>query len=145
MLHQISWPLWWAAMFILTGGYYLAIYFFLVGKKGFPRFKKAAVLNSPASSSPSSPEFEEPEQDSEEQMVYRCVDELTAFYAEAKAQMWGKAELLTSLGRLLSHYPGLTTSTYKDSLLHVIVTEAQNVCSLPLTKEEVEQVCKKGE
>ena len=120
MLSNISWHSYWTFLAILSGIYYITILFIYYRqdlttrllKKGLPAAGVPAsmpvdpvtpdvhVVQSTLFDEDLAPDFEAPPADSVEYPVYACMDELNAFFEEAKASKWHKFELLHSLKQI---------------------------------------------
>ncbi|HUC81922.1 MAG TPA: hypothetical protein VMR70_13460 [Flavisolibacter sp.] len=154
MLNNISWQGYWTTLALLSAGYYLVIYLLYYRsdfKITFPQKgqqKKsgdafAAVINTgnlPTQSSriqEEADDFEKPPIDSEEGIVYHLMDEVTAYFEEARKSRCVNEELLYAVQRILSKYPTLKGSKYQESINNVIVSEAEHLCSIHISSEEI--------
>ena len=160
MLTNITWKGYWTTLAILTAGYYLAIYL-LYFRKDFeiilpkrqseaksPSATPAVVsflkeVNQPSLFPDEANELSTPA-DGNESLVYACMDEVAAYFSEAKAGKCVKSEVIYAMQRLLAKYPSLKGSPYKDSINNLIASEAQHHCSLQLNSEEMRQVWLEG-
>lgn len=157
MLNNISWQGYWVTFAVLTTGYYLIIYLLFYRSD----FKIVLPFREPVKKSPSSSpaitsflqqqnqpslfeedgsEFTSPVNNSEEHLVYACMDELNAYFEEVKKTKCIKEEFIYALQRILSKYLSLRTSSYKESLTKVIVSEAEHQCSIHLSEDDVVKV-----
>src|SRR5688572_17380884 len=89
-------------------------------------------------------DFSTPPSASLEHAVYSCMDEVTALLEEMKKQKCIKEELLFSLFEILSKYPSIKESEFKDSVSDVIISECKSICSIQLGPEEVGGLWRKG-
>jgi hypothetical protein len=157
MFNNISWQGYWATIALLTTGYYLSIYLLYFrndfkilfrGKAssdsenyfGFSRFAPAGNKTTNPSGSTDSEEFQTPDKNSEEAVVYACIDELDAFFNESKKSKCLKDEMVSSLQSILKKYPSLKTSVYKASVTNVIVGQCEHICSIHLKADDVDRV-----
>lgn len=161
MFNSISWQGYWIAIALLTVLYYLIICLLyyrshlcawiqhLQGRrpKITPSTSVPFLHSQPNESSgkrqPSlfeaetAIEFSLPPKDSEEHIVYSYMDELNAFFEQAKRTKWMKEELIGALKRLLLKYPSLKVSEYKESISNVLITECEHHCSIHLSAEDI--------
>jgi len=151
MLNNITWQGYWVTLAILATGYYLAVYLLYYRsdfKISFPRKRESLIPGNHSSfASYQSPtlfddekEFELPPKESEERLIYSLMDELGAYFQEAKRSKVVKEEFLFALQRLFSKYPTVKTSPYKESITNVMVSEAEHVCSIHLCAEDISKV-----
>ena len=131
MLNPFTWQGWWTNLALLSAVYYLSVFLLFRNKTTAPATAK-------------DPLFEDPPQGSEESLVYRCVDELSAYFGEAKKTRPVPEEFLFAVRSILSRYPFLQSSAYKEAVANVIQSEAAHHCSLHLGEEEMQQLWKKG-
>lgn len=154
MLNNISWQGYWTSLALLSAGYYLVIYLLYYRsdfKMTFPRKGQhrksaaafAAVLNAGKRAAQPSPiqdednAFEKPPIDSEEGFVYHLMDEISAYFEEARKSRCVKEELLYAVKQILSKYRSLNGSKYQESINNVIVSEAEHLCSIHISSEEI--------
>lgn len=152
MFNSISWQGYWTILALITTGYYLAVYllyfrkaftFSFPGRRGGKNPEQLSTRDSPRPTSlfdNEKAEFALPPTGSEEHQVYALMDELSAYFAEAKKSKVIKEEALFALQRMVSKYPSLRTSTYKESLTNVMVSEAALHCSLHLSADDISKV-----
>jgi hypothetical protein len=150
MLNNITWQGYWTSLALLSAAYYIVIYLFYF-RKGFklqfprrsqvtqPDELSTAAINRQSLSPEDDEEFKTPTS-GDEQMVYACMDELNAYFVESKRTRCVKPELVFALRLILSKYPSLRDSAFKESITGVIVSEAKQHCSVQLKEEEVNQV-----
>ena len=163
MLNNISWEGYWITIALLSAGYYLVIYLryfrkdFSIewGKRSneqvkspfFPHssvqggidghkenLQQTSLFDNPVE------EFQLPEAESLEHVVYSCMDEINAYLAEAKKSRCAKEEIVYSFQSILKKYPALSTSEYKESLTNVLVSQCEHVCSIRLSADDVVRV-----
>lgn len=154
MFNGISWYSYWVTIALLSAGYYLTIYLlyfrsdFVFGHRrkedvGISASSELLQKEEPASvTQPSlfddlAPEFQRPPTDSEEEIVYACMDELTAFFEAVKRTQWHKDALHFTLRKILNKYPSLERSSYKESFQKVLTTQCAHHCSIHLDKEDL--------
>jgi hypothetical protein len=159
MINNVSWQGYWISIALITTGYYLFIYLFYFRSdfkiflnrksqsgnnvqftsvsnfqnkvKGLPEdFQQPSFFNL-------SGDFQSPPKDSEEYVVYACMDEMTAFFEAVNKTTCEKEKIIISLKLLLQKYPAIKVSQYKDSLTNVIVTQCEKICSIHLNAEDV--------
>lgn len=154
MFNNISWQGYWLTIALLSAGYYLTVYLFYF-RNDFKVFfnRKNGGNDTLSFVSPGKDleqettngepplfdgkEFQSPEQDSEEAIVYACIDEIDAFFKERKKNKCIKEELVFSLQLILKKYPTLKNSQYKASLTNVIVGQCEHNCSIHLNADDV--------
>lgn len=154
MLNNISWQGYWTTLALLSAGYYLVIYLLyyrsdfkiIFPRKGQQRNSGdvfTAVINTgnpttqPSSIQNDGNDFEKPPIDSEEGIVYHLMDEVTAYFEESRKSRCVKEELLYAVQRILSKYQTLKGSKYQESINNVIVSEAEHLCSIHISSEEI--------
>lgn len=150
MFNTISWDSYWTAISLTTAVYYLFVYL-VYFRKGFAQrlsFRSQSIHPAPLKRDEgaltlfeqNSPEFVQPEKDTEEHVVYACMDELNAFFENQKKSKSVKAEVMFALHTILQKYPSLKTSEYKDSLTNVLATQCEAICSIHLSADELKGV-----
>jgi len=162
MINNVSWQGYWTSIALITAGYYLFIYLFYF-RSDFKIFlnRKSQGENNVQFTSVSnfqtkgnlvpnsnqqpflfneSGDFETPPKESDEYMVYACMDEITAYFEAVIKTTCEKEKLINSLQLLLQKYPAIKNSQYKESLTNVIVTQCENRCSIHLSAEDVESL-----
>lgn len=166
MFNNISWQGYWLALALTVAFYYLAILlFYYKGKvlqvlfqlKYGARSLATATGTPPVQISGNAPsgvqqpvptedlsDFENPAADSLEYMVYACMDELTAYFEEAKAVRCNKEDILHAIKRIADKYPAIGASEYKSSLSGIISTQCESICSIHLSEGDVHGVWLKG-
>ena len=160
MFNNISWQSYWLTLALLLAGYYLAIYLLYYRsdfKIGLPR---KSLKNFPHVPVPAHNREEQTETmvqtslfskneallphnalvDTAEYLADCCLEELSAFFAEAKSRKWSHEELIIALQCILRKYPVPKSSTYKEPLSNVIVTQSESLCSLHLSGEDMIRV-----
>ena len=156
MFNAISWQSYWLTLALLSAGYYLAVYLLYYrsdfkiwmhrrySPDGAP-FTESVTTGERLGDNPAQPslfeeggssDFQLPEGGSAEAVVYNCMDELTAFFVEAKRRKWAKEELVQALRGILLKYPSLKNSSYRESLSNVMVTQCEHHCSIHLSAED---------
>jgi hypothetical protein len=139
MFNTISWQSYWTSLALILAIYYLVVYLLYYRSDVKLLFKGAGEKDS-FSFRNDTPEFQQPPTDTEEQIVYSCIDELNAFFEEAKRKRWIKAELMHSLQLILKKYPSLQSSKYKASINTVLTNQCEHICNIHLSAEEVKHV-----
>jgi len=154
MFNAISWQSYWTALAILATLYYAVILllYYRQDLKTWLQHKKASVATAaPATHFPHAdnhqplqpspfegePDFHAPLLGTEEHTAYACMDELNAFFEAARGRKWSRPELLQALRTILSKYPSLKGSDYKESMGRVIVTQCEHDCSIHLKAEDL--------
>ncbi len=155
MFNNISWQGYWLTIALTSAGYYLSIYLLyfrndfkiLIGQKKTKSSFEIAGHSSPLDESlkqselfNDSTEFELPDKNSEEAIVYACIDELDAFFNESKKGKCLKDEMICSLQSILKKYPSLKESGYKASLTNVMVGQCEHTCSIHLDADDLVKV-----
>lgn len=148
MFNNISWYDYWTSLAVITFAYYLAVYLLYFRNRNSLSFIKQILIprdsvkedRQPALFDNQISEFQQPSKDSEEYIVYACMDELNAFFDNQKKSKAVKSEVMFALHGILQKYPALKSSEYKDSLFNVIATQCENVCSIHLSAEEMKGV-----
>jgi hypothetical protein len=151
MLHSISWQSYWTCMVVLALLYYVLVYWLYFRNSTAPLHRmmrastaQASPLHSTGTSNRAARDdndsFSVPDEATEERAVYNCMDELNAFFAQAKKARWANAELVFALTKILKNYSFLTKSPYQASLTSVIRREAEHHCSVHLSDDEVAEL-----
>jgi hypothetical protein len=155
MFNNISWQGYWITLALISAGYYLAIYllyyrndFKIILPKSKPQDHSGnSSLSFPSMEKPTLQPtlFEENEHvshpaDNEDHLVSSLMDELTAYFKEAKKVKCIKEEAIYALQRILSKFPAVKNSIYKESLTNVIVTDAELHCSIHLSADDMVKV-----
>ena len=155
MFNNISWQGYWLSIALLCAGYYLSIYLLyfrndfkiLSGRKTSEGSFEMAAVSRPLKTTPGlsesdteAEEFQNPDKNSEEAIVYACIDELDAFFNEAKKRKCLKEEIISSLHSILKKYPSLKQSGYKASITNVMVGQCEHICSIHLDADDVVRV-----
>lgn len=163
MLNNISWEGYWITIALLSAGYYFVVYLLYFrkdfsiewGKRSNEQAKspffsyssgKSGVVDHKENLQQTSlfdnpvEEFQIPEADSLEHVVYSCMDEISAYLAEAKKSRCAKEEIIYAFQSILKKYPALSTSEYKESLTNVLVSQCEHDCSIRLSADDVVRV-----
>lgn len=156
MLSNISWQGYWTALTILSIIYYTAILLIFyrqeliwwlqskriptpvpanMGQHAVP--PEVIPVQQTLFEKEQQTDFQAPPTYSEEYPVYACMDELTAFFEEAKSSKWQKAQLTQAIKQILSKYPSIKDSEYKTSLGQVILAQSEQYCSIHLKADDV--------
>lgn len=155
MFNNISWQAYWTTLALVSASYYLVLYWI------YFRSDLEAYWNRQASNSSSltntfpgtsttenhqqslfepAGDFQHPPKESEEAVVYACMDELTAFFEQSRSSKCIKQEIILLLQALLKKYPTLKTSGYKESFTNVMVTQCEHMCSIHLNADDLVKV-----
>jgi len=148
MINTISWQAYWQVIVVALVIYYVVVVFrFFVRNSILSSGSATAITGSPISTSDGllrdsgvHSEFHQPEMGSEEQLVYSCIDELNAFLQQSKRTKCDKPSFLFSIKRILTKYPSLKTSQYKEAVSSVLASEAEHLCSIHIDREDVDSV-----
>lgn len=151
MFTQISWSLYTIIVIVFLAGYYL-----FVGLKYYREdilqllSGKTITSGDTANSTPAQPPLIKPDQSLPKlnmqetfekqnffQLTKSLADEIQAFLNEAGGNKITKEEVITSLQLLLSRYPALKDSSFKEFLQNLIETECETNCSVHLSEEEL--------
>lgn len=144
MFNTISWQSYWITLAIFSVIYYLLIFFLYYGKDWSQFFVDQPAIREKQSflslDEKEFPEFTEPSKESIESVVYACIDELNSFFEEAKKRRWKKNELADYLRFIVKKYPSIKKSEYKSSVHSVISAEAEHICNIHFSQEDLDQV-----
>jgi hypothetical protein len=132
MMNNIGWQSYWLTIALLCAGYYLVIYIIYFRNDFVLRSAKAGLKKSENSLAA--------ELSPEEHLFNTCLNELTAFFEEAKQTEWNKDDLTNSLKKLFNKYSSLNTTEYYGLLTHIVVGQCESNCSIRLSSEEVQGV-----
>lgn len=154
MFNAISWQGYWTFLALLSTTYYCLIGLVYYRKEIISRlspkrfsstrvatqslFKEGDIAPAPLpiAGFQSEKDFQAPPLNTEEHIVYACMDELTAFFEGARSRKWNRMELLQSIKNVLCKYPSLKGSEYKDTIVQVISTHSEQYCSIHLKEED---------
>jgi hypothetical protein len=146
MINKISWQGYWTCIALLLGGYYLAVILLYYRNEVKVLFRSKSLNPYPApvpkithsfKDAGTAPEFPAPLENSDEFIFNTCMDELNAFFEEAKKSKTIKEELLYALQRILQKYPSIKSSQYKESFEKIIVSQCKHICSVHLNERDV--------
>lgn len=137
MFNTISWQSYWTMLAISLAIYYLFL-FLVYYRKDFMTSLSSRGMKQSFAINPD--EFQSPLPDTDEGIVYSCMDELNAFFEEAKKRKWSKNEMIYSIQRILEKYPSIKTSGYKQSVSNVLLNQCEHICSIHLNAEELNRV-----
>jgi hypothetical protein len=141
MFNTISWHSYWTSLAITTTIYYFILVLLFYRKEIKTAFlTKSFTKTADQSFIVNEDEFKAPSGDTEEGIVYACMDELNAFFEEAKKRKWNKNEMVYSLQLIMKKYPSIKTSRYKQSVSNVLINQCEHICSIHLNAEELEHV-----
>jgi hypothetical protein len=143
MFNTISWQSYWTTLAIISTIYYFVIYLIYYRKNFKASFLAGTFTQNRKFSlvaNTNDPGFEQPPKDSEEHIVYSCMEELNAFFQEAKKRKWTKNELISSLGIIIKKYPSIKLSAYRQPVLNVLSNHCEHVCSIHINEEELDHV-----
>jgi hypothetical protein len=85
-------------------------------------------------------EIYQPKEAESVHVVQAITDEIQAYLEEAGKNEVGKEDLVTSLTRIVSKYPSLVGSDYKDSLDDLLKNEAELNCAVSLSESEISRI-----
>ena len=154
MFSNISWQGYWITLALISAGYYLVIYL-LYYRNDFKIIIPKKLQNHSGNTSSAFSSVEKPSgqpslfeenrnvlhpTDAEDRLVSSLMDELTAYFEEAKKFKCVKEEVIYALQRILSKFPAVKSSVYKESLTNVIVSEAELHCSIHLSADDMVKV-----
>ena len=159
MLNSISWQGYWTFLALTVALYYAAVYLrYFRGAIRLTRNRKSLADPGPSATSvsygfrpsdkslsdrtgaPRRPAAEGSEEEVDESVLNACLDELTAFFEAAGAARQERPELLACLQAVLSKYPALSHSTYKEAVTGLIVTQCKHYCGLDLDEGDLRRV-----
>lgn len=160
MFSNISWIQFWSTVLLVSTGYYLVIcrYCFkekqkvsnLLSKDQWSRGENPLApfsvqpnpsLNQPVTlPSEREDDFDLTPPNSDEYPFYACLDEITAFLEEAKKRKGNKGEVIASIRQIVTKYPSIKDSEYKESLSNVIVSQCDHLCFIRLSAEDMDHV-----
>jgi len=151
MLHSISWQEYWITVAIISIFYYLVVYLtcfrgILKSNSGVQKakfsFANTELKVEQSVSTMSSNEMQQSSKidKSDELAAEACLDEINAFFENKKGSRPVKTEMVFSLYTLLQKYPSLRNSDYTETLNRVITTQAEAICSIHLSAEELKGV-----
>ena len=146
MINNVSWQGYWTALAIILGIYYLILYF-----KFFRTGPPASISRTGKESENQSWNFDssKPHQDTLHQEIHVSnemhsyqsgIDELTAFFEQARYRKWVSEELIHALTLICKKYDILIYTEYRETINDFIVKQAEEKCSIHLSNEEVETV-----
>jgi hypothetical protein len=151
MLSSISWQEYWITVLLSSIFYYLVVY--LTCFKGIfksnstvPKGKtfSFATTELKAEQSVSTMSSNEMQHSSkintEELTAEACFDEINAFFENQKGSKPAKKEMIFSLYTILQKYPSLRNSDYTETINRVITTQAEAICSIHLSADELKGV-----
>jgi hypothetical protein len=142
MLNNISWQGYWLTIALFAAGYYLSIYL-LYFRNDF-KIVFPSKLRLPGQTirqgDGTTKSFETATLDQAEHLSDACLDEIQAYFLQAKRSKCVKEDVLYAIQRILSKYPSLKTTSYQDSITTIIRSESEHICSIHLSAEEVLQV-----
>ena len=128
MINNISWAAYWYTLAVILSIYYVAVALFYYRTELVQLFQGRRA------------EVAAQDIDNGERIVQSVIDELNAFFEEAKKTKWVKNELLFALQKLLIKYSSIRDSIYKESINNLIIVQSQNICSVHFNDEEINHV-----
>lgn len=145
MLNNISWQGYWTVLALFLTGYYLIIYLLYYRRDFSVSVSRALSRNNSSSETvpfhPSSSTTQASiAHESQEYLFDSCLNELAAFFDQAKSRKWMKEELLYALQRIFKKYSELRNSEYEDSLRKLVICQAVDICSVQFEEVEVDHV-----
>jgi hypothetical protein len=148
MVNNISWASYWYALAIIGVIYYISVALLYYKEELLQVFKtnknrsssKIIWTPQPAAVTGSYQESTIPGPDETERIVQSLIDELNAFFDEAKKSKWVKEELLYAVKKLVTKYSSVRNSVYRESVNNLIAVQCDHICSVRLNAEEVDHV-----
>jgi len=137
MFNTISWQSYLTTLALVIAIYYAFLLIF------YYRNDLEVLVRSKNESQPfqaNGEEFQRPSVDSDEGIVYACMDEVNAFFEEAKKRKWHKNELTYAIQSIVKKYPAIRTSGYKKSVSTVLQNQCEHICNIHISAEELEHV-----
>lgn len=132
MLNNISWQSYWTTIVLLSALYYISVYL-LYFRKDLVLSRSKPKEGIASGAMPSSPPREE-------ELYDHALDELAAFFEEAKKRRWEKSELLYSIQRFLKKYYALKNTFQAEALIKTIRLQAEEICPVHFSDEEIVHV-----
>ena len=132
-MNHISWQAYGTILAFATIAYYLFLYLVFFRRK----------IKMPVSGWQRSVPFDSKTvgtSSDTENIVQQCMDELNAFFEEARRSKKFREEVLYSLKLLFQKYPSLKNSIYQESLTKLAASQAEHLCSVHLSAEEIAKV-----
>lgn len=129
MFQGISWQTYWTITALATAAYYAAVYWHYFSKNGSLYFRNLTAPE-PANAAGAG----------EEGIAYACIDELRAFFEEAKKTKWTRVELVGSLRVIMSRYTHLKDPGLRASIKNILRNHSEQICRIHLNKEELDHV-----
>lgn len=72
--------------------------------------------------------------------MHSLVDELQAFFTQVSEQEISRDLLLVSLKNIMGKYPSVKGSSSEEGIIQLIVSHAENNCSVVLSEAELEEL-----
>lgn len=143
MINNISWQGYWLSLALLTACYYLIIYFLYYRGDlsqwfaGYNPNNRKGGINANLEVEDDTPPWSTPEESRDVRLFHAALGELDAFFNEAKSRKWTKEELLFALQQILKKYNSLQASEFQDAISKLIISQAENKCSVHLDVEGI--------
>lgn len=145
MFYSISWQAYWTTLSLCIAGYYLIVYLVYFRKDFSTIFIKTESVRAKLHPHVrSSPEDQLPgsslQNNEQETIVHSCIDEVNAYFEEARKSKCLKEEIAYALKGILKKYPTLKHSGFRASLSSLIITQCEHICSIQLKSEDMARV-----
>lgn len=144
MFTGISWQSYFLTITTLAGSYYLLVLLRFHGRALLSSWP--GVLAIHGNRRASLPPADAPMQagQPEEQAAHACVDELSAFFEEAKKSSWNQEQLTASLRGILAKYAGIQHSEYRPMIEGCLISYSEHYCSIRLRKVDLVGLWQEG-
>lgn len=146
MLNNISWQSFWISIALTTTVYYLTI-FLIYFPGNFKIFWSQGSLfiskertGSMQSYFPPEDAIPEERSRSEEIIVYACIDEVKALFEQFKCSKGVRQEIVKALQQVLNKYSTLKDSPFRPVIDHMVVFQADQICSIRLSNSDMDDV-----
>ena len=146
MLNNVSWESFWTVIALTVTTYYVAV-FLIYFREDFQKFRlpknwfiSREGIGGAISSPPSQGSILQEISRSEELIVYACLDEIKALFEQFKSSKGVRQEIIQALRQVLDKYATLKDSPYRRTIDHVVVFQAEQICSIHLSSGDMDQV-----
>ena len=139
MFNTISWQGYWTFIGLALLGYYLSIYLLFFRRRRDLRLTRS-VDNFFSGSNSIENKRSDSSMDIADQGAESCIDEINAFFDEARRTKATKQELVFALQRLLGKYSHIKNSKNHEALSNLIKTLSEQICSVHLSDADMVQV-----
>lgn len=139
MLSGISWMHYIIFLVVMTPVYYGVVFFMFYKKDFFAYINKSRESLSDGEIKITGESIAESSfEDTTHPGIMR--NEIRSLLTEAADKKLIKEEIIMSLQILLGRYPSSQSSSLKESVNNYIITQTENICSIHLDEENVNQV-----